>query len=110
MMENEVRLIDANGIVKVAERAYHEWCLAMVGADDTRKVDEVFKKQYLCKVVKAVAENCPTIDPESLRPKGRWIEKSWRPECSLCGFAGSLYDTPINPFKFCPNCGAKMEG
>lgn len=61
-MATEKRLIDIEEIVKVAEHAYQTWSLAMVGADDTRKVNEVFKKQYLCKVVKAVAENCPTVD------------------------------------------------
>lgn len=116
MPEKEVRLIDANEIVKVAEHAYNQWNLAMVGADDTRKVNEVFKKQYLCKVVKAVAENCPTIDPESLRPHGKpvphykslcnsdgepIITHPFGYECPFCG------DPDIK--KFCPNCGAKLE-
>lgn len=41
---------------------------------------------------------------------GEWIERAWRPTCSLCGFSGSLIDAPISPFKYCPNCGAKMDG
>ena len=40
---------------------------------------------------------------------GEWIEQAWRPTCSLCGFSGSLIDAPISPFKYCPNCGAKMD-
>ena len=39
---------------------------------------------------------------------GEWIERALRPTCSLCGFSGSLIDAPISPFKYCPNCGAKM--
>lgn len=117
-MANEVRLIDANEIVKVAEHAYHEWCLSMVGADDTRKVNEVFKKQYLCKVVKAVAENCSTIDPETLRPKGEWTEIEgdyWNEDiiyqCSKCkeefvAFDGTNLEKLWN---YCPNCGCRME-
>lgn len=41
---------------------------------------------------------------------GEWMERACRPTCSLCGFSGSLIDTPISPFKYCPNCGAKMGG
>lgn len=40
---------------------------------------------------------------------GEWIERALRPTCSLCGFSGSLIDAPISPFKYCPNCGAKMD-
>lgn len=28
--------------------------------------------------------------------------------CSICGF--EHYGTPIGKFKFCPSCGAKMDG
>jgi len=42
--------------------------------------------------------------------RGEWIERALRPTCSLCGFSGSLIDAPISPFKYCPNCGAKMDG
>lgn len=42
--------------------------------------------------------------------RGEWMERACRPTCSLCGFSGSLIDTPISPFKYCPNCGAKMDG
>ncbi len=41
---------------------------------------------------------------------GEWVERALRPTCSLCGFSGSLIDAPISPFKYCPNCGAKMDG
>lgn len=41
---------------------------------------------------------------------GEWMERACRPTCSLCGFSGSLIDAPISPFKYCPNCGAKMDG
>lgn len=40
---------------------------------------------------------------------GEWMERACRPTCSLCGFSGSLIDTPISPFKYCPNCGAKCD-
>lgn len=62
----EVRLINANDIVKVAERAYDAWNLAMATQDTNRGVNKVFKMQELCKAVEAVAKDVPTIDPEDL--------------------------------------------
>ena len=52
------------------------------------------------------------IPPADVAPvrHGEWIERALRPTCSLCGFSGSLIDAPISPFKYCPNCGAKMGG
>lgn len=54
-------------------------------------------------------DNQPTIDPESLRPRGRW-ERMLDPYGKLegfihvkCGFYGPC------AHNFCPNCGAKME-
>lgn len=51
----------------------------------------------------------PTIDPESLRPRGRW-ERMLDPYGKLegfihveCGFYGPC------AHKYCPYCGAKME-
>lgn len=106
-----MRLIDADEIVKVAEHSHEQWSLAMVGADDTRKVNEVFKKQYLCKVVKAVAKNCPTVDAVEV-VHGRWEKEFWHPyRCSCCGKTalleanGEYYCTS----NYCPNCGAKMD-
>lgn len=58
-------------------------------------------------------EDAPTIDPEELRPKGRWIDNvdengilcnAWR-KCSACG--GLNYKMKPN---YCPNCGADMRG
>ncbi len=53
--------------------------------------------------------NIPAADVAPVR-NGKWIENSWRPICSLCGFSGSVLDAPTSPFNFCPNCGAKMDG
>lgn len=56
-----------------------------------------------------MVKNAPAADVAPVR-YGEWIERAWRPTCSLCGFSGSLIDAPISPFKYCPNCGAKMDG
>lgn len=53
----------------------------------------------------------PTINPEDLRPEGKWIaSKLGYLCCSEC------HDAYVDPewiaggkWKYCPNCGAKME-
>lgn len=50
---------------------------------------------------------CPTIDPESLRQKGEWIEGlGGKYVCSRCGeiFKNFYMEN------FCPNCGCDMRG
>lgn len=75
-------------------------------------------------VITAFLRDCATIDPEKLRPKGKWI---WNPngmdwglgawECSECACINNNLPMSrnMNPLmfsgsKYCPNCGAKMEG
>lgn len=76
-MKNEMRLIDANRIVEVAERAYNAWNLANATADGAREINRVFKMMELCRAVKSVADDCPTVDAvEAVRCKdcGDWQE------------------------------------
>ena len=51
-------------------------------------------------------DNQPTIDPESLRPSGRWDDAGYVVWCSNCG---EPYLPAYKSYKYCPNCGAKME-
>lgn len=51
----------------------------------------------------------PSVTPE--RPKGKWIETPVENDivpvvfkCSECGMR------VVNPYKYCPNCGAEMSG
>lgn len=55
--------------------------------------------------------NMPTIHPDSLRPKGRWVYAGYTAfcgtpycRCSLCGEGDTTHRT-----NFCPNCGADMR-
>ena len=57
------------------------------------------------------------VDPESLRPKGRWIDtgESYEDEhCRYNYWACSVCENRIagryGLHNYCPNCGAKMEG
>ena len=70
-------------------------------------------------IIKFISEKCPTIDPDSLIPHGRWeniplnMDQSYfayrwnlRKKCSVCGYA-MPQEWPN--FNICPNCGAKMD-
>lgn len=51
----------------------------------------------------------PTIDPESLRPVGRWIKKKPGDKkiyCSRCGRQNGTHTKR----PFCSGCGARMKG
>ena len=70
-------------------------------------------------VEKFQIDRMPTIDPESLRPRGTWegtadgyadgslVYDTWT--CSECGYTVDT-DDPDDLTNYCPNCGAKMEG
>lgn len=56
----------------------------------------------------------PAADVEPVK-HGRWNRcfEDWRQQiegdkCSLCGF--EYYGTGISRFRYCPGCGAKMDG
>lgn len=73
---------------------------------------------YVQATVEQYIDEAPTIDPESLRPRGTWegtadgyadgelVYDTWT--CSECGYTAET-DEPDCLTKFCPNCGAKME-
>ena len=56
-----------------------------------------------------IIDRQPTIDSESLRPHGKWVDSSFyhdRPLCYDCSNCG--YKLMYKP-NYCPNCGAKMN-
>ena len=104
-MENEVRLIDANKLMQKISRMC-DYC------KDNGLEDEM---SALFQVGDAVID-CPTIGPESLRQKGRWIDtgESYEDEhCRYNYWACSVCENRIagryGLHNYCPNCGAKME-
>lgn len=57
------------------------------------------------------------IEPADVAPvvHARWVQcfEDWRKQiegdkCSACGF--EHYGCAINHYRYCPNCGAKMDG
>lgn len=110
-----MRLIDADALlaggIRVSRGQIAEDGLIMIPMKDVRK---------------SIAE-APTIDPESLRPRGKWIpsiydhgEYKGEPEytelygqiysCSHCCNGFTIDDHGDGMVDdFCPACGAKME-
>lgn len=96
----DVRLIDANALLD-----RNNWTIKQYSekeADAWRDGIALMKKNI---------ENAPTIDAESLRPRGYWI---WRKDrydgawsCSICGNAVGPVIALCS--KYCLNCGAKMR-
>ena len=53
----------------------------------------------------------PTISPDSLRPKGRWIDRpsvKGQVYCSECATIEKVTDSNYKS-RSCPNCGADMR-
>ena len=110
-MANEVRLIDANKLPYTRVQIFH----GMNG--DTPLVGG-----YNAVVMSAAIREAPTIDPESLRAKGRWIKTKETlgyldvdcVECSVCHDSWLADEDDsfeyLGHWHYCPNCGAKMEG
>lgn len=110
-MVSEKRLIDANKIVEVAEHAYKEWNLAMAAADGQRQINQVYKMKELCKAVKAVADAAPTVDAAPV-VHGQWRrfingDGEYKYLCSVCE---KMITYEMGGAKYCPDCGAKMDG
>lgn len=94
-----MRLIDADALLKFANENFVS--------------DSVAEAEYLISLV-------PTIDPESLRPTGEWINLTKCANegvyCSVCrkkvykaDYAWAVKKNKVRS-NFCPNCGAKMKG
>lgn len=103
---SDKRLIDANAFLKrLSDRQ-----IKIAGY--TEKIREWL---VLEKTISEL-EKFPTIDPETLRPVAHWVGKGRNVYCSKCNNSPIMdMDIGVCWFwsfcpKFCPNCGAKMEG
>lgn len=114
--------------------------MRLIDADEVLKAEFAIEEDGAigCVVDSEVIRRSPTIDPESLRPQGKW---EWREEwemhhetrscdliscgwyCTQCGIELGEYltkETGVNiildldirrpTLAVCPNCGAKMKG
>ena len=104
-----MRLIDADVVVKdIADLMLSPWFCAKEGFHWRKEAVEIVRD--LC-VIKT-----PTVEAEPVR-HGKWIVRigAYHEEvidCSVCGdSAWSLvpYENLVRSFKYCPNCGARMD-
>ena len=93
-MENEKRLIDANALIEFIRRNYCDGCNSYDGVKcrACEHDDEIL-----------MLEDAPTVDAAPV-VHGRWLEGNSRQPCSVCRYRG------MKSWKYCPNCGAKMDG
>lgn len=50
------------------------------------------------------------VDPEELRPRGKWEIANNMIENAVCSCCGRHFQAYYCDYKYCPRCGAKMEG
>jgi ribosomal protein L33 len=81
------------------------------------KVSTVKEHVYMKAVGTKEIDKAPTIDPKDLSPKGKWINKGRKLECSVCHHRIYLGtdDEDLQKFeksvrKYCSWCGAEMDG
>lgn len=106
-----MRLIDADACPKLFNEEYLN-TMEMIrhGQDHLDHLSEGFLEAI------SVIRNMPTIDPESLRPQGKWIpyheaDFGWDEYgcyCSRCKWKVEDDDIRFS-MDYCPNCGAKMK-
>ena len=103
-----MRLIDADALREQIERCYCDPCEAENG-------DYNHVRCRACEVGDTLdwIDDCPTIDPESLIPHGRWEEYIEFSDgqigsyCSECHHGATYF--PQRPDRYCRGCGAKMD-
>lgn len=106
-----MRLIDAN----LAMRKIREYM------EDYPNATARLAACRACLSILGDKQQVPTIDPESLRPRGTWEdgpeikvfkeEKIPTVQCPKCLlYFGDLINNHREVYRFCPYCGAKMEG
>lgn len=80
---------------------------------DADAIPEVSWDQKEEAAFRATINKMPTIEAEPVR-RGRWetdtIHSNWT-DCTVrtCTACGGKFETS-DKWKYCPNCGAKMEG
>lgn len=84
--------------------------MRLIDADDALKWAREYMRSEERGLIEEFFRDCPTISPDSLRERGRWIKHEGYTECSQCEY---WYDSPEiedagDRSNYCPSCGARM--
>ena len=102
-----IRLIDANALEDELNRWLDENPVLYDYGDDGFDYGKISGVDFCIEKLQKV----PTIDPENMRPNGKWVCEQYEvPYCSNCGNTPLLNGAEDYEFtKFCPHCGANMD-
>ena len=117
-----MRLIDADDLEQFFLHECHR-LQEYLKSEEYDKEEKEYIRTFLPTVewARKTVHHVTTINPEDLRPKGRWIDISGafaRGEMLLCSYCHQRADYFIGGSEdwwdddrpnYCPNCGAKME-
>lgn len=80
--------------------------MRLIDADALRRRKELrFGLMAAITTVQFLIDEAPTVEE---RKQGHWLtKKAWHVECSECHH---VLEFICDVKKYCPNCGAKMEG
>ena len=86
------RLIDGEKLKNEVASTFH----GAIGLTVTGAVHEIIDRQ-------------PAIDPESLRPHGKWVKDQYSYQY-LCTNCKMTLPEWLGVFNYCPYCRARLEG
>lgn len=80
--------------------------MRLIDADALRRRKELrFGLMAAITTIQFLIDEAPTVEE---RKHGHWItKKAWHVECSECYYVS---ESICEVKKYCPNCGAKMDG
>lgn len=80
--------------------------MRLIDADALRRRKELrFGLMAAITTIQFLIDEAPTVEE---RKHGHWLtKKAWHVECSECHH---VLESICDVKKYCPNCGAKMEG
>ena len=119
----EIRPIDANALLEYLDQLSEAYNEAYEKSEygDPHKNILYGKFTTIVETILQIKRKEPTLDYAPVR-HGEWVEEIepnvvtasgrdvhlWR--CSVCGFSWANKHDVMSYYKYCPNCGARMDG